>query len=299
MATLAPPTASQPMRGGPLPHALKRWLAKFAHMDRVAAASIVVIVVLAFLALFGPYLAPHDPNAVDLGAAYQSPTASHLLGTDASGRDLLSRILAGARPSLLGPFLVMVLATSIGTGVAVASAWIGGRFDAVVARTLDVLFAFPGLLLALLAVAMFGPGLAAPVIALAIANIPWVARIVRSVAARERRLPYIVALEVQGFSSIAIARRHLIPNVSATIAAQSALTFAYAMVDLAAINFLGLGVQPPTSDWGVMVSEGQDAILRSSPEESLVASAFIVITVLAVTLLSYRLGADQRGAQPG
>ncbi len=281
-----------------LPRSLAKRLRRLAGMDIIATICAVVIVVLVFLAIFGPWLAPQDPNAVDLSAAYQSPTTGHLLGTDSSGRDLLSRLLAGARPSLAGPFLVMVLATSLGAMVAIASAWIGGWFDAVIARSLDVLFALPGLLLAFLAVAMFGTGLGAPVIALAIANIPWVARVVRSVAAKERRLPYIVALEVQGFSAWTIAVRHLVPNVYRTIGAQAALTFAYAMVDLAAINFLGLGVQPPTPDWGVMVAEGQTAILRGSSEESLFASAFIVITVLAVTLLSYRVGAEQRGGQP-
>jgi peptide/nickel transport system permease protein len=189
----------------------------------------------------------------------------------------------------------MTIATLIGTTLAVLSAWIGGAFDSGVARSLDVLFAFPGLLVALLAVAVFGPGFTAPVIALVIANIPWVARVVRSVATRERQLPYIVGLEIQGFSSIAIAVRHLIPNMGRTITAQAALTFAYATIDLAAINFLGLGIQPPTPDWGVMTAEGQQSILRGSPEESLFAGTLILIAVLAVTLLSYRLGTVQRG----
>lgn len=278
-----------------VPSRLDRWLRQLARMDRIAAICVVTIVLLVLLAVFGSLISPQNPNAVNLSAAYQGPSAQHLFGTDASGRDILSRLLAGARPSLAGPFAIMVLATTIGSVVAVVGAWAGGWIDAVVARALDVLFAFPGLLLALLAVATFGPGLAAPVIALAIANLPWVARVVRGVAIRERRLPYIRALEVQGFSRIAIVTRHLMPNLSRTIAAQGALTFAYAMVDLAAINFLGLGVQPPTADWGVMVGDGESSILRGSPEESLFASLFIAITVLSVTLFSYRLGAEQRG----
>ena len=222
-----------------------------------------------------------------------------MLGTDGSGRDIFSRLLSGARTSLAGPLIVMLLATSIGSAMAVASAWRGGWVDQAIARALDALFAFPGLLLAFLAVAVFTPGFVAPVIALVIASIPWVARIVRSVAVRERRLPYVVALEIQGFSPLHIATRHLVPNVSRTIGAQGALTFGYAMVDLAAINFLGLGQQPPTSDWGVMVAEGQEAILRGSPEQSLFASAFIVVSVLAVTLLSYRIGSGEEAGQPG
>ena len=166
-----------------LPRPAGRLVQRMAQMDTVAAISTAVIFVLVAAAIFGPALAPQDPDAVDLSAAYQAPSAAHVLGTDGSGRDLFSRLFAGARTSLAGPFIVMLLATSIGTAVAVASAWRGGWVDQAIARTLDALFAFPGLLLAFLAVAVFGTGFVAPVIALVIANIPWVARIVRSVAA--------------------------------------------------------------------------------------------------------------------
>jgi peptide/nickel transport system permease protein len=163
---------------------------------------------------------------------------------------------------------------------------------------MDVMFAFPGLLLALVVVAIVGPGLTAPVIALVIANIPWVARVVRSAALREKALPYISALKIQGFSSRAICARHLVPNIGRVIFAQAALTFTYGMVDLLALNFLGLGVQPPTSDWGVLVAEGQNSVLRGAPEETLFASLFIVLAIVSVTVLSQRLGGDEVTAVP-
>ncbi len=150
-----------------------------------------------------------------------------------------------------------VVATLLGSLLAIVGAWRGGWVDGLVARLLDVLFSFPGLLLAILAAAVFGTGLTAPVIALCISYVPYVARIVRSAAVRERALPYVSALELQGLSGLAICARHLVPNVATTIGAQAAITFGYAMVDLAAINFLGLGLESTSSDWGVMVAAGQ------------------------------------------
>jgi peptide/nickel transport system permease protein len=251
---------------------------------------LIIVTVIGLMVVFGGVIAPYDPNAVDLNAALQGPTAAHPFGTDATGRDVLSRVLVGARPSVLGPLLIALFATGLGTLIGVASAWRGGWSDSVMSRSMDMAFAFPGLLVAMIAVAIIGRGLTAPVVALIIANIPWVARIVRSAALRERSLPYVASYTIEGFSGATICLRHILPNVFRTVSAQAALTFTYAMIDLLAINFLGLGVQPPTSDWGVLVSDGHDAILQGAPWQTVFASVFIVLTVVAVTVLSERLG---------
>jgi peptide/nickel transport system permease protein len=256
----------------------------------VIACCALFLGVMALLVLIGSAIAPQSPNAVNLEAALQAPSLAHLFGTDATGRDIFSRVLAGARPSVLGPVLIALGATGLGTLVGVAAAWKRGVSDALLSRGMEILFAFPGLLMAMMAVAIIGRGLTAPVIALIIANTPWVARIVRSAALRERSLPYVAAATVQGFSGLSICVRHVLPNISRTIWAQLALTFTYGMTDLLAINFLGLGVQPPTPDWGVLVNEGESSIFQNAPWETLFASLAIVLTIVAATALSTRLG---------
>ncbi|AXB42740.1 ABC transporter permease [Amycolatopsis albispora] len=265
-----------------------RWLAVLGPAGAVAA---VVCAVLALAALLAPWLMPHDPYAVDAAAVFAGPSAEHPLGTDDTGRDLLSRLLDGARLSLLGPLLVTALSASAGTAIGVLAAWRGGVLDAVVARVLDVLFAFPGLVLAIIAAALFGSGFVAPVVALSVAFVPITARVMRAAAMRERKLPYVEALRLQGLSGTAICVRHLLPNLAPLLLVQCTVGFGYAMLDLAAISFLGLGVQPPESNWGVMVANGKGAILDGHPEQSLYAAIVIVIAVVAVNLVGERLAA--------
>lgn len=252
-------------------------------------AGLAVIGILALAALLAPLLAPHDPNAVDLSGAYQGSSGSHLLGTDASGRDLLSRLIYGGRSALLGPLMVVLISTILGTSLALAAVWFGGWFDQVVVRFVDAVFAFPGLLIAILAAALFGSGLKAAVIALAIAYVPYIARIVRSAALRERSLPYVAALRVQGVHGLQINLRHILPNVSGLIVANATLAFGFALMDLAGLSFIGLGVQPPNADWGAMVGSGVTGVLQQQPQEALFASLLIVLTVGAVNTLGDRL----------
>ncbi|HVP01449.1 MAG TPA: ABC transporter permease [Solirubrobacteraceae bacterium] len=260
-----------------------------AGSDKVAVVCLIVIAVALVVAVVGPALAPHDPNASNLNDAFVGPGGGHLLGYDSQGRDLLSRLLAGARTSILGPAAVVVIAVLVGVVLAVVSAWRGGWVDSGISIVMDILFAFPGILLAILAAAVFGPGLTAAALSLAIAYTPYVARVLRSAAVRERAREYIAASEVQGLSAWAICGRHLVPNVTPLIVSQGTLLFGYAMVDLAAISFIGLGVQPPQADWGVMVSTGQAGVLQGYPAESLSAGLCIVAVVVAVNLLGERL----------
>jgi peptide/nickel transport system permease protein len=248
-----------------------------------------VIVLAAFVAVFGGWLTPHDPDEISLSDAYLGSTGDHLLGLDSQGRDIVSRLLVGARASLLGPLIVVVLAIVVGCALAIISAWRGGFVDSSISSVLDILFAFPGILLAVLVAAVFGPSLTTAALALAVAYTPYIARVVRSAALRERSQPYIAALSVQGHSSMAICIRHLVPNVMPLIVAQATIVFGYAMVDLAAISFIGLGVQPPATDWGLMVSGGQAGVLQGYVAEAFSAGLCIVAVVVAFNLLGERL----------
>jgi peptide/nickel transport system permease protein len=253
--------------------------------DALTRSAAVVVLGLVVIAVLGPALAPQDPNEVNLGSTLLGPSAEHWFGADRNGRDILSRLLDGAPATLLPPLVVVVLATAIGSSLGLLAAWRGGALDRVLSRAFDIVFAFPALLLAILAVAVFGAGLHAAVIALAIAYTPYLARLVRAVALRERRLPYIEALEVQGFSSWRINIRHLIPRLGGFVLAQATLTYAYALLDLAALSFLGLGAQPPTSDWGSMIAEGLPDLTSGYPAETLAASLMVVVTVCAFNVL--------------
>ncbi|WP_028066655.1 ABC transporter permease [Solirubrobacter soli] len=268
---------------------------RVAGNDVVAVICAAIVAIAVVLALIGPLLAPHDPNTGELANAYVGPMPGHPLGFDSQGRDLLSRLLTGARTAMLGPFLVVGICVTVGAALAVLAAWSRGWVDAVTSTAMDILFAFPAILLAILAAAVFGRGLLAPAIALGIAYTPYIARILRGAGLRERSRDYIAAGEVQGLSAFAICSRHLLPNLTPLIAAQATLTFGYAMVDFAAISYIGLGVQPPDADWGVMVATGQSGVLQGYPMESLTAGLCIVVVVVAVNLLGERLSAKDAG----
>ncbi len=248
-----------------------------------------VAAVLLLVAVFGPWLAPQDPLALDLASAYQGPSAAHWFGTDANGRDLLSRLIVGARTSLLSPLLVIALASLLGGAAGIASAWMGGAVDDILSRLFDVIFAIPGLLLAILAAAVFGNGLTAPIVALALANTPYFARLIRSAAMREVSLPYVAAGKIAGMSSLRITLRHVLPNISGFAVAQASVSFGYAMVDLAMVSFLGLGVQPPSPDWGLMIANGETGLLRGYPIEAVFAGLLIIISVISFNILGERL----------
>ena len=258
--------------------------------DPVLVVVSVIIVGIVLVALGASFIAPASPTETNLLEANAAPSGSHLFGTDTVGRDILSRVIYGARLSLLGPAIIVVLSSVVGTAVAITIAWIGGRTDGVVSRGLDILFAFPGLIIALLAIALFGQGLIAPVIALSIAYMPFIARVVRSAATKERRLAYVSALTVAGLSPLRICSRHILPNIAPLILVQSALLFGSALIDLSALSYLGLGVQPPSAEWGLMVSEGQSAIISGNAQESVAAGLAIIVTVVAFNILGERLG---------
>ena len=251
--------------------------------------SCAVLVGFVLLAVFAPLLAPYPPDATNLLDSLAPPSSEHWLGTNQVGQDTLSRLIYGSRTSLVGPMLIVIFSTILGILFGLIAGWCGGWVDAGLSRVFDIMFAFPGLLLAILAVALFGKGLLAPVIAMSIAYMPFVARLVRSLVMQAKARPYIAAYTVQGFGSIHIASRRLLPNVAPTVLAQSTLNFGYAMIDLAALSFLGLGVQPPTADWGAMINEGRGAILAGTPLSAVAPSVAIVIVVVAFNIVGEAL----------
>ena len=277
--------------------ASRRGLAVLRATGPAGIASAVVIAAATFAALFGPVLAPYDPNLPNLSLSWAGPVGGHLLGYDFEGRDVLSRLLAGAQSTMLGPLAVVILSVTAGTLLAVTAAWRRGVSDTAISTGLNILFAFPGILLAVLAAAVFGAGLPAAAIALSIAYLPYVARVLRGAALRERSQPYVAALEVQGASATAICLRHVVPNIGPLIVAQATILFGYAMVDLAAVSFLGLGVQPPTANWGVMISENQDGLLLGHPLPAVAAGLCIVAVVIAVNVLGERLFGQAQAAR--
>jgi peptide/nickel transport system permease protein len=259
--------------------------------------SAVVVAVATVLAVLGPVIAPFNPVLPNLSLSWVGPTGGHVLGFDFEGRDVLSRLIAGAQSSMLGPLAVVVAAMALGTVIAVIAAWRQGIADTVISSGLDILFAFPGILLAVLAAAVFGAGLTAASVALAIAYMPYVARVLRGAALKERGQPYVAALEVQGASATSICLRHIVPNMLPLIVAQATIMFGWAMVDLAAISFLGLGVQPPAPNWGVMISENQAGIMQGYPLPALAGGLCIVAVVIAVNVLGERLFERALGAR--
>jgi peptide/nickel transport system permease protein len=244
---------------------------------------------LVLMAIFGPLLAPYPPSQTDILATSQGPSAQHVLGTDSLGRDILSRLLFGARLSFLGPGIIVVVSASCGTALAVAAAWRGGWVDNMLNRALNVMFAVPGILVAVLAAAVFGAGFWAPVLALSIVYIPYVARVVRSAAVKERHMPYIEACELAGLSAWRICTRHILRNVFPIVLAQATIGFGSALMDFGATSFLGLGVQPPNAEWGLMVSDGRSELLDGAVQQSLAAGTLIVLSVVSFNILGERL----------
>ncbi|WP_432752224.1 ABC transporter permease [Streptomyces sp. JL2001] len=254
---------------------------RLAGQGPLFTASVAVLAALVLIAVLAPVLAPYDPEALDLAASLAGTTGEHLLGTDQSGRDILSRLMHGARTGLLGPLLVVGVSTLLGTLLGVVAAWRGGWADSVLSRSMDMVFAIPGLLFAILLVSVVGSGMTAPVIAMAVAYTPYVGRLVRGIARQEKARPYIESYRVQGWSGWTVCLRHLLPNIAPTVFAQSAMNFGYALMDLAALSYLGFGVQPPTADWGAMINEGQSAVQQGAMLPALAPSACIVLAVVA------------------
>ena len=251
--------------------------------DWTARIGLVVVVIIVLAAVFAPLLAPHDPLALD-GQAFERPSLSHPFGTDRLGRDLFSRILFGARLSLgtafLASLLIMVAAVSVGS----ITGFLGGAVDSVLMRVVDTILAFPSLLLAIVVAGLFKPSLGS--LMLALASVWWVgyARIVRGLVLAVRERPFVAAARVAGGRRSRILVRHILPNVLPPVIVLTTLEMGTLILAISALNFLGLGAQPPTPEWGAMLNDGKNFFF-SSPHLMLFPGAAISITVLGFNLL--------------
>ena len=242
------------------------------------------LLALVVVAIFAPLIAPYDPIEICPTEARQAPSSRHLAGTDKFGRDTMSRIIFGTRISLRVGLIGVAIALSIGGVVGLYAGYHGGCFDVIVCMLVNIMLAFPGILLALSIVAVLGPGLENVMVAVGISSIPQFLRVVRSSVLSAKENVYIEAAKVSGCSNRRIIFRHILPNVVAPVIVLSTLWVGTAILIGASVSFLGLGVQPPTPEWGVMVSEGRN-YLNSMWWLSTFPGLAIVLTVLAMNLL--------------
>lgn len=235
--------------GSPIARTVRRFM-----RHKLGGIGLAVILLVVFMALFAHWLSPYDPTYLDYDAILQPPSAAHWLGTDELGRDIASRIIFGARVSVFIVVISISLAIVVGTLLGIVAGYFGGRIDDLVMRLMDGLQAFPMLALALAIVAALGPDLKNAAIAIAIVNVPRFARLVRSRVLAIRELDYVQAALALGYGDLRIMLRHIRPNILDDIIVFASLRASTALITEAALSFLGLGVRPPTSSWGVMIS---------------------------------------------
>jgi peptide/nickel transport system permease protein len=236
------------------------------------------------LALLGPVLAPKDPNAQNLLFARRGPSANFWLGTDLLGRDVLSRTMAGARTAVVGPLIVALTAMLIGTGFGLLVGYRGGLIDAVIMRFVDLMFALPSLLVAIVVVGVLGGGYPLAVAMLALFYAPQDIRVIRAATLEQRALPYVEAARSLGVPALRIVVRHILPNTLPMVVATVFLHFAFALVSLSALSYLGLGISPDTPDWGRMLADGRPHLFVN-PLAALVPGIMIVLTAASMNLI--------------
>lgn len=230
----------------------------------LGVAGLALISLALFLAVAGPILAPYDPTQFHARARLQGPSAAFWLGTDQFGRDIFSRILWGARSTIVFGLTATMLGTTFGMCIGLVSGYVGGRADEIVMRLIDAKMAIPNLLFTLLILTVLGGNATNAVIAVAIAFTPSMARITRSVVLSERTRDYVNAARARGESSAYIMFREILPNVAAPVIVESSIRVAFAVMLGATLSYLGLGVQPPSPDWGLMIAEARSFLQRSA-----------------------------------
>jgi ABC-type dipeptide/oligopeptide/nickel transport system permease subunit len=253
----------------------------------------VVFVLLLIVAALGSLITPYDPNLQNLNAASAAPSAAHLLGTDQLGRDILSRVMVGARTALLGPLIIAASVTLIAGVLGVFAGYLGGWTDSIVGRGLDVIYALPPLLVAIVVVGVLGGGFGLGVIVLVVLNIPAAFRNIRAAALEQRGLPYIESARMLGRSRWSIMSHHIIPNIRSMILVSFFLSFTYGFVDLSTLSFLGLGVAPGTPDWGLMAAENRTLVFQN-PAALIAPLALIVIAAVSANLVGLGFDRNQR-----
>lgn len=253
----------------------------------LSAFGLIILLGMVIMAIFAPWIAPYPKQgegASNLEASLLPPSYEHPFGTDLLGRDILSRVIYGARTSLQAAVVVVIISVVIGTPLGAVAGYFGGKIDEGIMRITDIFLAFPALLLAIIIVATLGPSLINAMIALSISWWPWYTRLVRGEAVSLRERLFVEAARALGVRGSRIIFRHILPNCLAPVIIQATLDLGYAILATAGLSFLGLGAQPPTADWGLMITRGREFILREW-WWSIFPGLAIFVTVLAFNFL--------------
>ncbi|MDZ7708509.1 MAG: ABC transporter permease [Trueperaceae bacterium] len=251
---------------------------------RLAVLGALIIATLVIVAAFGRALAPYDPLGMDFGAVFAPPGPEHLFGTDEFGRDIFSRILYGARISLQVAFIAVGISGTLGVALGLLAGFLGGWLDELVMRFMDVLFAFPAVLLAITIMAILGRGVGNAMIAIAIVYVPIFARVTRGAVISVRGREFVIAARALGKRPLGVMLRHVLPNALGPIIVQTSLSLAFAILAEAALSFFGLGTQPPDPSWGRMLSEGR-GFLRQAPWMGIFPGLAIMVSVMGFNFL--------------
>ena len=258
---------------------------------------LVFIGLMVILAVVAPWIVPYDPAQQNLIASGQGPSTAHWLGTDSLGRDIFSRVIYGTRTALVGPVLVAIGAGILGTAFGLLAGYRGGRIDGLTMRSIDLVYAIPPLLVAIVVVGIFGGGYWLAVLVLIVLSAPADVRVVRSAVLAQRELPYVAAARTVGLGGFTIAVRHVLPNVTPTVSANVLLEFVGGLIALSGLAFLGLGVAAGTPDWGLMIAENRN-LLDLNPWAMIVPALLIMALASAMTVLgdrTYEILSDRGG----
>ena len=268
-------------------HELKR--------SRMAIPGGLLVLFFVAVALFAPVIAPYDPLKNNLSQTLILPGSTHLFGTDELGRDILSRIIFGAQLSLIEGLASVFLAMIIGVPIGVFSGYMGGKVDTILMRLIDILLAFPGVLLAVAIISILGPSLTNAMISVGIYTVPMFARLARGSTLSVKEEPYIEACRAIGISSFKILYRHIFPNISAHLFVMATLRVGMSILTASSLSFLGLGAQPPSPEWGAMLSNGRSYLLVA-PHLVIFPGLAIILLVLGINLLQdgLRLALDPK-----
>lgn len=244
----------------------------------------LMVGVLVLLAVLGPWLAPYDPALVDLSERLLPSSSHHWLGTDHLGRDVLSRLIVGAQLSLGSVLMTLTLVLALGIGIGGLAGFVGGRIDMLLMRLCDMFLTFPTLVLAFFLIALLGTGLTNVIIAIALSHWAWYARMVRGMVIAQRGRDYVIASRLAGASRITRVRQHILPNVAGQLLVLASMDIGHMMLHVSGLSFLGLGVSPPTPEWGVMINDAKEFIW-TQPQLLLWPGLMIFFSVMAFNLL--------------
>jgi len=262
------------------------WTISFRRMrkSRTAIFGIIIIILFTLVAFLAPFISPYDPLEQNFIKSFRPPSAEHYLGTDEFGRDVFSRIIYGARISLQIGFVAVFISLIVGVSVGLIAGYYGGWLDMAVMRVMDLMLSFPYILLALVIMSILGPGIYNAMVAIGIVYVPQYARIVRSSVLSVKKKEYVIAAKALGANDFRIILKHIFLNSMAPIIIQTTLSIGRAIINAAGLSFLGLGAQPPTPEWGAMLSNGQD-FLRNAPWIATFPGIAIALLVLGFNLV--------------